>query len=84
MLYASRANNDCMGHFGVDQCGGAFFPSVDRKRVVGGDRVRAGGSPHGQPGAPREHYFEGMTQLHTVTDEERREWFIKNDNFIID
>lgn len=59
-------------------------PSVDRNWVVGGDRVRAGGSPHGQPGAPREQYFEGMTQLHTVTDEERREWFIKNDNFIID
>jgi mannose-6-phosphate isomerase-like protein (cupin superfamily) len=36
------------------------------------------------PGAPREHYFEGMTQLHTLTDDERREWFIKNDNFFIE
>ncbi len=34
--------------------------------------------------APREHYFEGMTQLHTLTDDERREWFIKNDNFFIE
>ena len=33
------------------------------------------------PGAPREHYFEGLTQLHNLTDEERREWFIENDNF---
>ena len=36
------------------------------------------------PGAPREHYFEGMTQLHTLTDEARREWFIKNDNFFLE
>jgi hypothetical protein len=36
------------------------------------------------PGAPREHYFEGMAQLGDMTDEERREWFIKNDNFVIE
>ena len=36
------------------------------------------------PGAPREHYFEGMAQLGDMTDEERREWFIANDNFFID
>ncbi len=27
------------------------------------------------PGAPREHYFEGLAQLGELTDEERREWF---------
>jgi len=36
------------------------------------------------PGAPREHYFEGMAQLGDMTDEERREWFIANDNFFIE
>ena len=36
------------------------------------------------PGAPREHYFEGFAQLGDLTDEERREWFIANDNFFID
>jgi mannose-6-phosphate isomerase-like protein (cupin superfamily) len=36
------------------------------------------------PGAPREHYFEGFAQLADLTDDERREWFIKNDNFFID
>ena len=36
------------------------------------------------PGAPREHYFEGLPQLGDMTDEERREWFIKNDNFFIE
>ena len=35
------------------------------------------------PGAPREHYFEGLTQLGELTDEERREWFIKNDNHFV-
>jgi hypothetical protein len=32
-------------------------------------------------GAPREPYFEGMAQLDAMSDEERRERFIKNDNF---
>ena len=36
------------------------------------------------PGAPREHYFEGMARLGDMTDEERREWFIANDNFFIE
>lgn len=36
------------------------------------------------PGAPREHYFEGMAQLGDMSDEERREWFIANDNFFIE
>jgi len=36
------------------------------------------------PGAPREHYFEGLAQLGELTDEERREWFIANDNFFFD
>lgn len=33
------------------------------------------------PGAPREHYFEGMAKLGDLTDDEHRKWFIKNDNF---
>ena len=36
------------------------------------------------PGAPREHYFEGLPRLHELSEEERREWFIENDNFIIE
>lgn len=36
------------------------------------------------PGAPREHYFEGLGQLSDLTDEERREWFDKNDNFFVE
>lgn len=36
------------------------------------------------PGAPREHYFEGMAKLGDMTDEERHEWFIANDNFFIE
>lgn len=35
------------------------------------------------PGAPREVYFEGFAQLADMTDDERTEWFIKNDNFFI-
>ncbi|MCK0175675.1 MULTISPECIES: cupin domain-containing protein [Mycobacteriaceae] len=35
------------------------------------------------PGAPREHYFEGLAQLGEMTDDERREWFVKNDNFFV-
>ena len=36
------------------------------------------------PGAPREHYFEGFAQLADMTDEERKEWFVKNDNYFIE
>ncbi|HEX7823641.1 MAG TPA: cupin, partial [Mycobacterium sp.] len=36
------------------------------------------------PGAPREHYFEGLAQLPELTDEERSAWFIANDNFFVD
>jgi mannose-6-phosphate isomerase-like protein (cupin superfamily) len=36
------------------------------------------------PGAPREHYFEGLAKLGELSDDERREWFIKNDNFFVE
>lgn len=36
------------------------------------------------PGAPREHYFEGLAQLGDLTDEERTAWFIANDNFSVE
>jgi len=36
------------------------------------------------PDAPREHYFEGLARLDDMSDDERREWFIKNGNFFID
>ncbi len=32
------------------------------------------------PGAPREAYFEGLAELGDLTDEQRREWFIRHDN----
>ncbi len=32
------------------------------------------------PGAPRESYFEGLPELGDLTDEQRREWFIRHDN----
>ncbi|MED5815017.1 cupin domain-containing protein [Mycolicibacterium sp. 050232] len=35
------------------------------------------------PGAPREAYFEGFAQLADLNDDERAEWFIKNDNYFI-
>ena len=35
------------------------------------------------PGAPREAYFEGFAQLADLTDEERAEWFVKNDNYFL-
>ncbi|WP_319448065.1 MULTISPECIES: cupin domain-containing protein [unclassified Mycobacterium] len=35
------------------------------------------------PGAPREHYFEGLAKLGDLTDDERREWFIANDNYFV-
>lgn len=36
------------------------------------------------PGAPREHYFEGLAHLGDMTDDERRDWFIANDNYFVD
>jgi mannose-6-phosphate isomerase-like protein (cupin superfamily) len=36
------------------------------------------------PGAPRQAYFEGFAQLADLNDEERQEWFIKNDNFFVE
>ena len=36
------------------------------------------------PGAPREAYFEGFARLADLSDEERAEWFIKNDNFFLE
>ena len=36
------------------------------------------------PGAPREAYFECMALLDELTDEERAEWFIKNDNIFVE
>jgi quercetin dioxygenase-like cupin family protein len=35
------------------------------------------------PGAPREFYFEGIAKLGDMTDEERAEFFIRNDNFFV-
>jgi mannose-6-phosphate isomerase-like protein (cupin superfamily) len=35
------------------------------------------------PGAPREHYFERLAQLHELTDDERRAWFVDNDNYFV-
>lgn len=35
------------------------------------------------PGAPREHYFEGLASLGDLSDHERREFFIRNDNFFV-
>lgn len=35
------------------------------------------------PGAPREAYFEGFAQLADLSDEERAEWFVKNDNYFL-
>jgi hypothetical protein len=35
-------------------------------------------------GELREHCFEGMAQLGDMSDEERREWYIKNGNFFIE
>ena len=36
------------------------------------------------PGASREHYFEGLAQFGELSDNERREWFVKNDNFFVE
>jgi mannose-6-phosphate isomerase-like protein (cupin superfamily) len=35
------------------------------------------------PGAPREAYFEGLADLAEKTDEERREFFIRHDNYYV-
>ena len=35
------------------------------------------------PGAPREYYFEGLATLGELSDHERREFFIRNDNFFV-
>ena len=36
------------------------------------------------PGAPRNHFFEGLSQLGELTDDERREWFARHDNVFIE
>jgi mannose-6-phosphate isomerase-like protein (cupin superfamily) len=35
------------------------------------------------PGAPREAYFEGLARLADKTDEERREFFTRHDNYYV-
>jgi quercetin dioxygenase-like cupin family protein len=35
------------------------------------------------PGAPRESYFEGIAGLADMTDDERREFFIRHDNYFV-
>ncbi|MER7014694.1 cupin domain-containing protein [Saccharopolyspora sp. NPDC000359] len=35
------------------------------------------------PGAPREEYFEGITELGDLTDEERAEFFVRHDSFFV-
>jgi mannose-6-phosphate isomerase-like protein (cupin superfamily) len=35
------------------------------------------------PGAPREAYFEGITELAELSDEERTEFFIRHDNYFV-
>jgi len=34
-------------------------------------------------GAPREAYFEGFADLADMTDDERREFFIRHDNIFV-
>lgn len=36
------------------------------------------------PGAPREYYFEGLSKLGEMDDDERAEFFVKNDNFFVE
>jgi mannose-6-phosphate isomerase-like protein (cupin superfamily) len=36
------------------------------------------------PGAPREYYFEGLAKLGEMSDDERAEFFVRNDNFFIE
>ncbi|GIH16876.1 cupin domain-containing protein [Rugosimonospora africana] len=35
------------------------------------------------PGAPREEYFEGITQLADLNDAERAEFFVRHDSFFV-
>ncbi|NRQ35042.1 cupin domain-containing protein [Nonomuraea sp. NN258] len=35
------------------------------------------------PGAPREDYFEGVTELAGLSDEERAEFFVRHDSFFV-
>ncbi len=36
------------------------------------------------PGAPREHYFEGLAKLGELTDDQRRQWFVANDDYFVE
>lgn len=36
------------------------------------------------PGAPREHYFEGLARLGDMPDEERQAWFVRTADFFVD
>jgi mannose-6-phosphate isomerase-like protein (cupin superfamily) len=38
---------------------------------------------HFAPGAPREGYFEGLTRIAGMTDEERRQFYADHDNYWI-
>lgn len=49
------------------------LPQRGRRAGVDPDAVRAG--------RPREAYFEGFAALADMTDEERREWFVRHDNY---
>ncbi|MGY4710769.1 cupin domain-containing protein [Mycolicibacterium sp. CBM1] len=35
------------------------------------------------PGAPREFYFEGLARLGELSEDDRREFLIRNDNFLV-
>ena len=35
------------------------------------------------PGAPREDYFEGVTRLDGLSEEERAEFFVRHDSFFV-
>ena len=35
------------------------------------------------PGAPREEYFEGVTRLADLSDEERADFFVRHDSFFV-
>lgn len=36
------------------------------------------------PGAPREEYFEGLSQLADATDEERADFFVRHDSYFVE
>jgi hypothetical protein len=70
-----RTRTHCLAQE-VEQCGG---------RIGGQD---GSGSTTGAsllmlftPGAPREFHFEGLPRLGELTEDERREFFDRNDNF---